>query len=350
MKSADPPRSLLRLRLDTAALAQNWQALDRLSGSASAGAAIKADAYGLGLDVALPALRGAGARDFFVAHMAEVPAALAHVPAEQISVLHGPVWPEDAQYAKQTGVKPVINSLAQAQRWLDAGGGLCDVMIDTGINRLGLPMSQIGDPLLAKLEIGTLMSHLASADEDVAQNNEQLCLFREAAAHLPAARRSLGNSAGIALGMDYAFDLTRPGLSLYGGIPRGELAQHIRQVAYPQAAILQLRELSAGDKIGYNATFTAPRAMTVATISIGYADGYLRCWSNAGLFRFGGHDLPVLGRVSMDMVVVDCTSAPMLREGDWVDLPYDLPARSEQSGLSQYELLTLLGERFLREG
>jgi alanine racemase len=348
MKLPDLPPPTLRLRLDTEALAANWRALDRLSGAASAGAAVKANAYGLGVDIVVPTLLAAGAEDFFVAHWSEVPAVLRHLEPARLAVLHGPLRSEDAQFARVTSVRPVINSLHQARLWLDAGGGPCDLMVDSGINRLGLPPGEIGDPLVAALEIDTLLSHLASAEEDVAQNAAQLALFGEIARSVPARRRSLANSAGIALGERYAFDLTRPGLALYGGVPRPELAGTLRQVAYPQAAVLQLRELSPGDSVGYNATFTAERPMRVATVSLGYADGFLRCWGGVGELRHGEACLPLLGRVSMDMVVVDCTAAPDLREGDWLDVPYSLPEASARSGLSQYELLTLLGRRFGR--
>lgn len=341
------PQRTLRLGLDTQALADNWRALDRLSSEAAAGAAVKADAYGLGVAQVVPALLHAGARDFFVAHWSEVPDLLAHVAPEQVAVLHGPLTAEDAAFARAAGVRPVINSLRQANLWLDAGGGACDLMVDTGINRLGLPVAEIGDPLIARLEVDTLLSHLASADEDVAQNIIQLARFREVCAAIPARRRSLANSAGIGLGADYAFDLTRPGLSLYGGVPRPELAAHIRQVAHPQAAIIQTRELGAGDSVGYNAAFTANQPMRVGTVSLGYADGILRRWGGAWLERDGAK-LPLLGKVSMDMVVVDLGAAPDLKEGDWLSLPYSLPRAAARTGLSQYELLTLLGGRFAR--
>jgi len=343
-----PPPRTLRLRLDREALAGNWRALDRLSGSASAGAAVKANAYGIGVGKAVPALREAGCRLFYVAHWSEVANLLDHAPADEIVVLHGPTFPEDVEYARATGVRPTINSLHQARLWLDGGGGACDLMLDTGINRLGLAPSDVGDPLVARLQVETLMSHLASADEDSAQNEAQRRLFEQLAPQIPHRRRSLANSAGIALGRDYAFDMTRPGLALYGGVPRPELAADIRQVAHPQAAVLQLRDLSPGDSVGYNATFTAQRRMRVATVSLGYADGFLRCWSGKGALRFGEAVLPLLGRVSMDMVVVDCGAAPDLREGDWLDVPYDLPQAAERCGLSQYELLTTLGRRFQR--
>lgn len=344
----DPPPRSLRLRLDREALASNWRALDRLSGSARAGAAVKADAYGIGAANAVPVLREAGCETFYVAHWSEVPDLLAHAASEQVVVLHGPIRAEDVTFARATGVRPVINSLYQARLWLDGGGGRCDLMVDTGINRLGLPPAEIGDPLVARLEVDTLMSHLASADEDSPQNESQRRLFEDLAPRVQHRRRSLANSAGIALGHAYAFDTTRPGLSLYGGVPRPELAADIRQVAHPQAAVLQLRDLSPGDRVGYNATFAADRPLRAATVSLGYADGFLRCWSGKGALRFGAAVLPLLGRVSMDMVVVDCGAAPDLREGDWLDVPYDLPQAAERCGLSQYELLTTLGRRFQR--
>ena len=342
------PPPTLSLRIDRPALAANWRALDRLSGSARAGAAVKADAYGLGVANVVPALREEGCETFYIAHWSEVPDLLAHAAPGQVVVLHGPIRAEDVAFARSVGVRAVINSLFQARLWLDGGGGSCDLMIDTGINRLGLPPAEIGDPLVARLEVDTLMSHLASADEDSPQNQAQRRLFQELAPHVPHRSLSLANSAGIALGGDFAFDLTRPGLSLYGGVPRVELSAEIRQVAHPQAAVLQLRDLSPGDSVGYNATFTAERPMRAATVSLGYADGFLRCWSGRGALRFGEAALPLLGRVSMDMVVVDASAVPSLREGDWLDVPYELPQAAERCGMSQYELLTTLGRRFQR--
>ena len=262
-------------------------------------------------------LAAAGCRDWFVAHWQEAAEAARIVPAAGIAVLHGPINDAEAAYARALGVRPVLNSLAQVKRWLAAGGGPCDLMVDTGMNRLGLPLAEIGDPAVAQLEIETCLSHLASADEDSAQNVEQLARFRAVVAAVPARRYSLANSAGIALGADYAFDLTRPGLALYGGVPRGELADSIAQVAYPEAAVIQVRDLAPGDSVGYNATFTASTAMRVGVIAVGYADGYLRCWSGKGHVLWQGQRLPVLGRVSMDMTIVDLSTAKNCGEGDW---------------------------------
>lgn len=345
---ADTPPATLRLRLDRSALAANWKALDAMSDTASAGAAVKADAYGLGVEHAVPALLEAGAREFFVAHWSEVASVARSVAPGSISVLHGPGSAADAAYARDMGVIPVINSLVQAKTWLESGGGPCHLMADSGINRLGLSLHEVGDPIVASLDIDMLMSHLASADEDSDLNSLQLERFRGVGAQVAHRRRSLANSAGIALGSRFHFDVTRPGLSLYGGVPRGELAGAIRQIAYPQAAVLQRRTIAPGESVGYNATFTAVRETELAVVSLGYADGFLRPRGPGGWFEWQGARLPILGKVSMDMIVVDAGAAPALREGDWLDVPFSLPEISASSGISQYELLTTLGRRFER--
>lgn len=339
-----PPPSL-RLRIDDQALAANWYTLDRLSRPGRAGAAVKANCYGLGMDRCLPVLWHAGARDFFVAHWQEVEPVLRHAPPEQVAVLHGPLSADDVRYARQTGVRPVINSLPQAKLWTAGGGGACHLMIDTGINRLGIAPSDAGDPAIAALDVRVLMSHLACADEDNAMNARQLAAFREVMPLVKHRETSLANSAGIALGPDFACDLTRPGLALYGGVPRPDLKGEIRQVAFPQAALIQVRDIAAGETVGYNAMFTAPEPMRIGVVSLGYADGILRSWSG-GAFASADRALPILGKVSMDMIVVDLAAAPDLAEGDWVELPYDLSDAARQTALSQYELLTLLGNRF----
>ncbi len=330
----------LRLRLDGDALAANWRWLAKRSGPAACGAAVKADGYGLGARAVVDRLARAGCRDFFVATYAEA-AELGELPqGVSLSVLHGP-RAEDMAAAVASRARPVINSLEQAVRWRQTGRS-CDAMVDTGINRLGLRADRLD--ALDGLVIETLMSHLACADEDSAMNARQRDAFRSLAT--PARRRSLANSAGICLGGDYAFDLTRPGLALYGGVPRAEAAGHIAQVAWPEAQIVQRRRVPAGESIGYGATWTAVADTEVAILNIGYADGYLRAFAGAG--RAGGGRLPLLGRVSMDLVAVGVSAEPDLCEGDWVGLDYALPAAAIASGLSQYELLTGLGGRFAR--
>lgn len=339
-----PPPSPLRLRIDGDALAANWRALARMSGSAACGAAVKANGYGLGAVPVARRLADAGCRDFFVATWAEA-AELAPL-ALNLSVLHG-VFDDDLPIALSGIARPVLNSAAQIARWRAAGGGACDVMVDTGINRLGIAAADIGQGLLDGLPIETLMSHLACADEDVAMNAAQCTAFAALAGRTVARRMSLANSAGVALGKDYAFDLTRPGLALYGGVPRAELSG-MRQVAVPEARIIQRRTVTAGQSVGYNATFTAARDVEAAIIHIGYADGYFRGFSGSGRALYGDVALPVLGRVSMDLTAIDVTAAPDLKEGDWVAIEFHLPTAAAQSGMSQYELLTGLGRRFDR--
>lgn len=336
----------LRLRLDAAALVENWHTLAGLSGGAACGAAVKADGYGLGAREVVARLAAAGCRDFLVATWAEA-AALAPLGVT-LSVLHGVRADDMAMARALPGARPVLNSPAQVARWRAAGGGPCDVMIDTGMNRLGLTAAEAGSGLLDGLVIDTVMSHLASADDDPVLSARQRDRFVAATDSVAAARRSLANSAGIALGQDYGFDLTRPGLALYGGVPHPALAGRIRQVAVPEAQILMCRRLQAGDTVGYNATFTARGDMVIAIANIGYADGYWRGFSGRGTARAGGAALPILGRVSMDLIAIDIAAAPSLCEGDWIALDYALPEASARSGMSQYELLTGLGARFDR--
>ena len=331
----------LRLRLDKGALSANWRWLQAQSGQAACGAAVKANGYGLGAPEVVQHLLAAGCRDFFVATWAEAAEIESFLPQEaSLSVLHG-VREEDTPQALASRARPVLNTAQQVARWRSTGKP-CDVMLDTGMNRLGLAP---GDDL-SGLTIHTLMSHLASADEDVPQNTQQLDLFRSAAATLRAQRLSLANSAGICLGAAYHFGLTRPGLALYGGIPRAEAAGAIQPVVGVEAQVLQRRVLPAGQSIGYNATYTADRALDVAIVNIGYADGYVRGFSGRG--TAGGGQFPVLGRVSMDLVALDVSAGPDIAEGDWISIDFDLPDAARQSGLSQYELLTLLSHRFDR--
>ena len=335
----------LRLRLDRAALAANWRWLAATAGTAC-GAAVKADGYGTGGSAAVAVLAEAGCRDFLVSTWDEA-RRLGPLPTgASLSVLHG-VGPDDVADALASSARPVLNSVEQVARWRAAAPDRpCDVMVDSGINRLGLRPEEVG--VLDGLVIDTLMSHLACADQDHALNAGQLARFREVKAVVSAKRYSLANSAGICLGRDYSFDLVRPGLALYGGIPRAEAEGKIAQVAYPEAQVVQRRIANAGESVGYGATFIATRDTELAILNIGYADGYLRCFAGHGGGSVGGARLPLVGRVSMDLVALDCGAAPGLREGDWVALDYDLPVAAAATGLSQYELLTGLGDRFER--
>ena len=333
----------LRLKIDGSALQSNWRWLQERAG-VPAGAAIKADGYGIGAPGAMDALHRAGCRDFFVSTYAEAKE-LGPVPADStLVVLHG-VGPDDVEPALGSSARPMLNSAEQVARWREiAPDRPCDVMIDTGMNRLGLRVEEIDT--LEGVSIDTLHSHLACADEDHAMNQLQLGRFQNVAAAVAASRYSFANSAGICLGRDYSFDLVRPGLALYGGIPRAEAEGNIRQVARVEAQVVQRRLIREGETCGYGATFTATADTEAAILNIGYADGYLRGFSSRGSAFAGEYALAVLGRVSMDLLAVGCDAGADLKEGEWGELDYDLPTASRQSGLSQYELLTTLGSRF----
>ena len=335
----------LRLTIDRSALQANWRWLAERAG-VPAGAAVKADGYGIGATETTTALLEAGCRDFFVSTWAEAEALGALSEDASLVVLHG-VGPDDAKAALASSARPVLNTALQIARWKEiAPGRPCDVMIDTGMNRLGIRPTHID--LLDGLTIDTLHSHLACADEDCALNAMQLERFRSVAGTITAKRYSLANSAGIGLGRHYSFDLVRPGISIYGGVQRAEFEGHIAQVARVEAQIVQRRTIRPGESCGYGATFVAKAETEAAILNIGYADGYLRGFSSHGTAFAGEYALPVLGRVSMDLMAVGCDAAPDLKEGDWVEIDYDLPTASRQSGLSQYELLTCLGSRFER--
>lgn len=343
MINFDPP---LRLHLNGDALVANWRFL-RGQANAACGAAVKANGYGLGAREVVTRLRDAGCRDFFVAHWQEAEAIADLVPAEWISVLNG-IEAADVPLVGQLGAIPVLNTPKQVALWKAAGGGSCHVMLDTGINRLGIGPEQLSPELLDGLEIDILMSHLASADQDSGQNAQQLALFSELSNAINAKRRSFANSAGIMLGADYHFDLTRPGIGLYGGIERAEMAGGIVPVLMVTSRILQVKHLRAGEAVGYAATHICEKPTVLATAAMGYADGYLRSFAGSGTVYAGNVALPVIGRISMDLITIDASDCPSLAEGDWVMLPYDLHALAAQSGLSQYELITSLGQRSKR--
>jgi len=339
---ADAP---LRLDLDGAALVGNWRWVAARAGTAC-GAAIKADGYGLGARAVMDRLAAAGARDFFVSTWGEAERLGALPDGLVLSVLHG-ARAGDMGWALAGPARPVLNSPEQVARWRTAGGGPCDVMVDTGMNRLGLTPEQALSGLLDGLAIDTLMSHLACADEPGhALNAHQLAAFGAVAAAVPARRRSLANSAGVLLGRDYGFDLVRPGLALYGG-RQGDGMAAIRPVVRPAAEVIQRRTVPTGGTVGYGATWTAAAPTAVAILNIGYADGYARALGPGGAAHAGDIRCPVIGRVSMDLLAVDVTEADV-GEGDWLALDFDVAGAAERCGRSQYELLTGLGRRYQR--
>ncbi len=335
----------LRLRLDGAALAANWRAMARLSGSAACGAAVKASAYGLGAREVVRRLRTAGCRDFFVATWREAAEIADLVEGASLSVLHG-VRDADMPLARAGFARPVLVSAEQVARWRAADGGPCDLMVDTGMNRLGLRADEVGAAMTDELPIVTVMSHLADADEDSPRNEAQRGAFADVARSVRAQRYSLANSAGVFLGSRFAFDLTRPGLALYGGHPRARAEEVLRPVVEIEAQVVQRRCVPAGERVGYGGTWRADRDSDIAILNLGYADGFLRVFGGGvGAAVIDGARAPIIGRVSMDLIAIAIPHAAEVGEGDWVALDYDLPQSARATGLSQYELLTLLGGR-----
>lgn len=364
------------LTIDLDALAGNWRALAALSAPARCAAVVKADAYGLGIARVVPALAAAGCRDFFVATASEGAAVRRAGPDVRIFVLSTRVTPESAHALREHRLIPVLNTPGDiacwtAEGWDDGGGQLAAALhVDTGMNRLGLTLEEAADfaaenALTRAIHLPLVMSHLACADEPAhALNARQLESFQRVAALFPGIESSLSNSAGIALGPDYAASLTRPGIALYGAAPCPALAPHLRPVATARARILQLRHARAGTAIGYGATATLHRDSLLAVAGAGYADGLLRAASGSGVpLRAGGSEgaagwiagrrVPLVGRVTMDLATFDVTDVRhAVHEGAFIELfgnnaPLEDFARA--AGTIAYEVLTSLGPRYHRE-
>ncbi len=336
-----PPQA--RLLLDGDALVANWRDF-ATCGRAEAGAAIKADGYGLGARAVLLRLAAAGCRRFYVAHWHEVPPLLPLPDGVMLSVLHG-VTPQDMPAALDLPAEPVLATAAQVALWRQTGRAV-ELMVDTGMNRLGLAPAEVA--VADGLEITVLHSHLACTENPVHPLNEaQRAAFADLAARVPAGLYALANSAGAALGPSFHFDLIRPGVGLYGGglLPDGRPSRPVARLA---ARILQLRDVPAGGSVGYGASFVASRASRIATVALGYADGYARGLSDTGWALAGGVRCQAAGRVSMDLAAFDVTDAPAMAEGDWLDIPFDPEAMAAVSGRTSYELLVALGQRFER--
>lgn len=363
-RSQDGVRAGAWLTVDLAALRDNYRRLrQRLDGVACA-AVVKADAYGLGAARVAPALAGEGCRQFFVAHLDEA-LALRPLLGEscEIFVLNGLPLGAEAE-AGAAGVVPVLNSLAQLDAWAALARRQERVLpaviqVDSGMSRLGLSpaeLARLGEApqRLAGLDLRLVMSHLACADEPAhPANAAQRASFTASRRLLPAAPASLANSSGIFLGPEFHFDLARPGVALYGGNPLPGAANPMRPVVRLEAKVIQVRELPAGAAVGYGYSYRAAAPMRVATISLGYADGWQRSLSNAGQAYFGEVALPLVGRVSMDSVTLDVSALPeaALPPGAVVELlgeRQSVDAVAAAAGTIGYEILTSLGHRYHR--
>ncbi len=363
----------LRLTVDLGALVENWRDLARRSGKARTSAVVKADAYGLGIEDVGETLYGAGARDFFVATADEGATLRLYAPEARIFVLSG-IWPGMERRFFENDLVPVIASEEQLTFWMsvlsDYGDYPCALQVDTGFNRLGLPMDDaiaLADDVSRPASFAPVlvMSHLACGDDPSnAMNGQQLEAFRKVSAAFEGIEASLANSAGIFLGADYHFDLTRPGIATYGGEAIPGIANPMRPVATAEARIIQTRSVKSGETVGYGRALQLTRDSRLAIVSAGYADGYMRSQSSGGvpLRQTGiagghgfiaGHKVPVAGRITMDLTIFDVTDLPenLVRAGDYVELfgsniSVDEAARS--AGTIGYEMLTSMGLRHER--
>ncbi|WEX87586.1 alanine racemase [Sinorhizobium garamanticum] len=362
-----------RLTIDLAALADNWRAMNERSGAARAAAVLKADAYGLGIAQAAPALYAAGARDFFVANAEEGAELRPLVPDGRIYILAG-MWPGNEELFFDNDLVPIINSEEQLAVFMAAlserGDHPCVLHVDTGMNRLGLSVEEAvtlaNDPARpASFSPVLIMSHLACGDDPKhPMNLYQLERFRETVAAFEGVPASLANSGGVFLGKDYHFDLTRPGIAVYGGEAVNGAINPMKPVVTAEARIIQVRKVPSGATASYGASARFSRESRIATVAIGYADGYHRSVSGGGVTlrqampsgAYGflhGRKVPHVGRVTMDLSLFDVTDLPekAVRAGDYIELfgrnvAIDDVARA--GGTIGYELLTSLGHRYHR--
>ncbi|TVQ36763.1 MAG: alanine racemase [Geminicoccaceae bacterium] len=340
-----------RLTVDLDALAANHAKLRDLVAPADVAAVVKADGYGLGLAPVARTLFAAGARHFFVADAEEGLALRPILPDATVYVLGGYAHGSEAGF-QGTGLRPVLNSLDQAQRFAAAGGGACAVQVDTGMTRLGMEPSDLAT-LPAGLAIDWLMSHLASADENPVASERQRERFEAARALLPGVKASLANSAGTFLGKAYHCDLDRPGIAIYGGNPTPGHPNPMAPVVELDAVIVQIHALATPAQVGYGATYPAAPGSRIATAAIGYADGLLRCLGNRATALVAGVEVPFAGRVSMDLVGLDVTAVPAaaVAPGDRGTLIWGPDGIDRMAALAEtipYEVLVRLGPRIER--
>ncbi|MBS7809849.1 alanine racemase [Roseococcus pinisoli] len=336
------------LTIDLGAIVRNWRKLGAIHSSGAVAGVVKADAYGLGAAQVAPALRAAGCKHFFVAQTEEgvrLRQSLGEGP--MIAVLGGGAGPREA------GLTPVLNTFDEIR----AHRGPAILQLDTGMARLGLDASELEslarDPSpFEGVELLYVMTHLAVADEPSHPlNARQAERFAEACGRLPPAPRSFANSSGIFLGDRFASDLARPGCALYGINPTPGHPNPMEPVVRLEIPVLQVRSIEPGQTVGYGASWTAARPTRVATISAGYADGLPRAIDGRAKGVIRGATVPMIGRVSMDLITLDVTDVPEAAPGDMIELlgpAQDADALAGLCGTIGYEILTSLGNRYER--
>ena len=339
------------LTIDLDAVVANWRALDALSGRAETAVAVKANGYGCGADEVATSLAAAGCQTFFVATIEEGVSLRAALPELTIYILNGVADRRDSAAAIASGLRPCLNHLSQIDAWKRSEGGACALQLDSGMSRLGLPSAEWPD-VSSGLNVRLMMSHLACADDpDHPANEEQRSRFAEGVAALrgraPDALISLAATGGTLLGEAFQFDLVRCGVGIYGGHPFVDA----QPVVSLDAPILQIRDITAGQGVGYGWSWTAERPSRVGTLPLGYADGMHRAMSNGATLYFGGKPVPLIGRVSMDLITVDLTDHPSAEVGETLEVlgpNQTVDDLAQAAGTIGYEILTSLGQRYAR--
>jgi alanine racemase len=355
------------LTIDLDAIAANWRKLEKAGLPAECGAAVKADAYGCGIDPVVRTLVGVGCKTFFVATLDEARAARAAAPDAALYVLNG-LLQNSGDILASINAQPVIGDLQELAEWdmfcrRTGWSGGAAIHVDTGMNRLGLSALD-AQGLAPRISAGNhgitlVMSHLACAEKlNHPLNARQVVAFREVAHLFSGVPASLANSSGIFLGSSFMFDLLRPGAALYGVNPTPEADNPMAPVIDLKARIVQIRQVERGDSVGYSATWTARRQTRIAVVAAGYADGYFRAAGSSDGTRgaevmVAGQRCPIAGRISMDLLAVDITDVPTaaVRRGHMVTLIGDgitVDELAHPFGTIAYEVLTSLGRRYHR--
>ena len=357
----DVPRSASILTIDLGAVQSNYRYIAALAAGAECAAVVKADGYGLGAVRVAHALTRAGCRTFFVAQLDEAIALRSALPGATIYCFNG-LMPGEAPVFAQYRINPVLNDLGQVADWSqfcrnNSESPAAALHLDTGMARLGL-MPEEAEQLAAEperldgIDLALIMSHLACPDTPAHPlNRTQLERFTTLTASLPTARRSLAASSGTFLGPDWHFDMVRPGAGLYGISPNAEKPNPLRQVIALKGKILSVRIVDTPQTVGYGATRRFAEPTKVATVAAGYADGYPRSLGNEGSALLGDTTVPVIGRISMDLITLDVSNVPNVTPGDLVDLispHHDVDALAAEAGTIGYEILTRLGHRYHR--
>ena len=355
--------SFLEINIDS--IIHNYQFINNQVGNTECAAVLKADAYGMGASVIAKALDKAGCSTFFVATIdegIELRACFSN-NKNKIAVLSG-LLKESEDIFYNNKLTPVLNDIEQIKKWdlynrRKKRPAPSIIQIDTGMNRLGLTISEFHDTFdkqteLEELRVGWIMSHLACGDQprDI-MNEKQLSVFLNAKKKFPNVKASLANSAGVFLGQSYHLDMVRPGIALYGSGSGSIPSNNLKQVIKLYSRILQIRTLSSGASVGYGASFRVSEATRVATVGLGYADGYLRSLSNCSWVFFNGVKLPVIGRISMDYITIDITkiASEKIKTGDFIEViddKFTLDDLATVANTVPHELLTRLGTRHHR--